>query len=655
MARGGDAAAGDGEASGITSGQSKRPQASRFDSTDSIPHHRVKSQKHIVGGGSRLHARVPSSKALHKHHGLTSTTKLHRKTHGSFSPERGNGFAAAAAAQTSNHHHHRRATSELKLIARDQSSTDLKKNASQVSLKRNRSQADVIAGKKSKSSSNLHRSASNKAVDKLRSSGASSKVHFNIGDEEEDHEDESEWVDASASASPLLSRRGSTISGTGQSADTPTKNRSHHNIQAALPTLLASPTAAKSSTTALHHREDNNDPAKDQSPPSNSELSHSLTRNTTHNQYLTSRILSRTPSHGAPPKMSTETALVRPVSPRQQSLAGSSLGQPTQLQMRPGSSGGPELTSRFLSNNSQASSSGKGELTSRFLGSGSSGRPDLTSRFLEESSQGLGSDTPGESFMRAVNTNKSGLSRAAVNGKIETAIPKRPRSMGSLSHGDSATNPRPTGSESIPPIAGEPPAVAPEDPNRTQQKLDLAREGSEVEPTGRPWGAMNNPVLGVFNPEKAPQEQPKVISRIVKRNGTLYDAVRIYQNPIARSIARLRQLPGMQTRGQSQPAQKIPPPSRARSSVFNIESSTHGQHHDHRPVTPRSTNLRAESVASSLAEEVPHGMQGGRFSTGPMEDSEDEREQRGEGQDATTALLMKMWETRQVDLAASQE
>ncbi|KAK4230115.1 hypothetical protein QBC38DRAFT_410555 [Podospora fimiseda] len=646
MARGGDSAAqgGDGEAaSGIGSGQSKRPQANRFDSTDSIPHHRVKSQKHIVGGGTRMYGRVPSSKALQKHHGLTSTTKLNRKAPGSLSPERGNGFGTGAAQTSSNLHHHRRATSELRLIGRDQSSTDLKKNTSQVSLKRNRSQPDVVFGKKNKSASNLHRSASNKAVDKLRLSGGSSKVQFKVGDEDDEEEveevdNEDEWVDASASASPLLSRRGSTISGTGQPADTPTKNRSHHNIQAALPTLLASPitAAAKPSTTTTSHQDD---PAKDQSPPSNNELSHSLTRNTNHNQYLTTRILSRTPSHGAPPKMSTETALVRPVSPRQQSLAESSLEQSTQLQMRPGSSGGAELTSRFLEKNS--------------------------------TSQGHGSDTAGESFMRAVNTHKSGFTRAAASGKFEATIPRRPRSMGSLSHGEGTTNPnhaQPTGSEHIPPGGVLAPLHAYphvlEDPNRTQQKLDLARESSGVEQTENPMGTRNTAVLGVFNPEKAPQEQPKVISRIVKRTNMIYDAVRMFQNPIARSINRVRQLEGMQQSGQQK--QKEVTLSRTRSSVFNIDPATSSamssQPHDFRPVTPRSgTNLRtSESVASSLTEEAGGGIHG-RFSTGPVEDSGDEREQEQQQQqgdseqDVTRALLIKMWETRPVDLAASQE
>lgn len=615
----------DGEVSGIT-GQSKRPHASRLDSSDQIPHHRVKSQKHIVGGGSRMHARVPSSKALHKHHGPTSTTKLNRRHGSSFSPERGSGLVLA-----SNHHHHRRATSELKLVG-NTSSTDLKNNTSQVSLKRNRSQADV--GKKNKSLSNLNRSASNRAVDKLRHSRSSSKVHFNIGTDEEeddDNEDEGEWVDASASASPLLSRRGSTISGTGQPADTPTKNQGP-NLSTALSTFSASPQLPTS------HRDD---PTKDQSPPANGPSG--LTRNASHNQYLTSRILSRASSHGAPPKMSTETALVRPASPRQPSLAPSSLGQSTLI--RPGSSGGPELTSRFLGNNNSQGSSERPELTSHFL-AGSSGKPELTSRFLGENGPEHGSDTARESFKRAANTSKSGFSRAAVNGKAEAVIPRRPRSMGSLSHQDPA-NRQPTGLESngVPPTSE---FVLPEDLNRTQQKLDLARESSAVEPADNPY-ARATAVIGVFNPDKAPQEQPAVVSRIVKRTGMLYDAVRMYQNPIARSIARVRQLPGVQQ------GQKIPAPSRMRSA-FNMDG--HDYHESagtssKRPVTPRSTfaSIRgAGSAASSLGTEDDPGRihDRQRFSGMDLTDEQDN------SLEDTTALLAKMWDQRQ-DLSASQE
>ncbi|KAG7286584.1 hypothetical protein NEMBOFW57_008895 [Staphylotrichum longicolle] len=191
----------DADSEALGANQSKRPASGFHDMGDQPQqqhpplHHRSKSQKHIVGGtGGRLHARVPSSKGLLKHHTAASTTKLNRK-HGSLSPDQGAGAALAS-------HHHRRATSELKLT-RDPSSTNLKKNPSHTILKRNRSQVEV--GKRNKSSTNLNRSASNPAVNKLRS-----KVQFNLGDEDQDdNQDDDEWVDASTSASPLLSRRGS--------------------------------------------------------------------------------------------------------------------------------------------------------------------------------------------------------------------------------------------------------------------------------------------------------------------------------------------------------------------------------------------------------------------------------------------------------------
>src|SRR5207247_995594 len=78
-------------------------------STTPPQHSKAKTQKHVVGGG-RVHARVPSSKGLHK---LT-------KAHGNDGSH-----------------------DNLKRLARNSSGTNLKKNSSHVSLKRNRSSADV--------------------------------------------------------------------------------------------------------------------------------------------------------------------------------------------------------------------------------------------------------------------------------------------------------------------------------------------------------------------------------------------------------------------------------------------------------------------------------------------------------------------------------
>ncbi|KAK2627916.1 hypothetical protein QTJ16_002562 [Diplocarpon rosae] len=133
------------------------PTASVTSPTDSLlshsphQHGKPKTQKHVVGAG-RTHARVLSNKGLHKL----------AKPHG------------ADGSHT-----------DLKKLARNASSTTLKKNSSHVHLKRNRSSADIP--KRSKASND-------------QGQGTAS-VHFEIGDQEEAWE--------SSSASPALSRSAS--------------------------------------------------------------------------------------------------------------------------------------------------------------------------------------------------------------------------------------------------------------------------------------------------------------------------------------------------------------------------------------------------------------------------------------------------------------
>lgn len=617
-------------------------------------HHRVKSQKHVVGGGTggRLHARVPSSKGLQKHH-AASTTKLNRK-HGSLSPERG-GIGAALA------NHHRRATSELKLT-HDPSTTNLKKNPSQSNLKRNRSQVEI--GKKTKSATSLHRSVSNPAVSKLRSSGGS-RVQFNLGEENQDEDqDDDEWVDASTSASPLLSRRGSAVS----SAHTASHPADDDD------SAVGSPTPRVEIQNPL----DSGTPSDTQSSTHNGTTDgaqyavHSLPRNkTTHNQYLTSRILSRTPSHGAPPMMSAETVSARPSSIRQQSPPGSSAspsqylastpGAPTQV--RPGSSGKAELTSRFVGNNSQEPGSGM----------------------------------PGESFILAAN--RGGLTRAVLNGKDgpSLSMPKRRQSLGALSQarGIDALNARQaaaaenasdedddeehTARSTRSRRSGE--YVVPREMNRTQQKLNLQRASSSLEPThphpgigiGPPGVAAGaGPLIGV--PTTYDSRDPR-IGKTLERTGMEYLTVRRHLNPIARSVSRVMQLPGYEnSRRIPQPnasrhvsrlsEQFIPPRDREPTITRNSSMADLINGHpsaSRRPPTPRSSGgggggafSALQSASSSLDTDdgigrlQPHERQahGHGLSGSSLVDGAEDA--------GTVALLRMMWE-KNLDLGASQD
>ncbi|KAK5662058.1 hypothetical protein OQA88_10172 [Cercophora sp. LCS_1] len=626
-----------GDASGTS--QSKRPTLNRYESSSdqtqqhpSHHPHRTKSQKHVVGGGGRLHARVPSTKALHKHHAATSSTKLNRRR--SLSPDNAaNGPPLASG--------HRRVTSDLKLSEDTPKSAHMRKNSSQTSLKRNRSHVDV--GKKTKSATNLKRSQSNPAVHKLKSGGAS-KVHFKLGDDDPDNFEaddggEDEWVDASTSASPLLSRRSSTAAG------------------AQLPGATAATNDARPASAASYELD-----ATQDAPTNGAQqqgLSQSFNRDlASHKQYITSRILQRTPSHGAPPMMSTETASARPSSSRQHSPdstidheTSTLAGTPRMLsQARPGSSGKQELTSRFVGHNSQEP----------------------------------GSEIPIDTFLNAAHHN--GISRVATTDKLEANGPRRPRSMGNLAqargqnHGlqmktatesgrltdeeDVETNGLGAGRRFSRRNGGY---VVPTDMSRTQQKLNLQRASSSLE-TAHPHPAMSMGFGGVsvaavpLSGGSSYDSRDPRLGKLLERTGMEYLVVRRYQNPIARSLARLAQLPGA---NQNRP---IPRPGTAasRRSEARSEYGARGGLRDRdqreqsmatliggqsarRPVTPRSafSARQMHSASSSLEDDdVSRLHEGQRLSGTSLINGEEDV--------GTIALLRSMWD-KNLDLSASQD
>ncbi|KAI1457042.1 hypothetical protein F4805DRAFT_205105 [Annulohypoxylon moriforme] len=538
----------DSDNSAANAAQSKRPAVNRHDSDSQVSdhashqqHHRTKPQKHVVGGGAtgRFHARVPSSKGLHKNHAAASTSKLTRKPT-SPSPER---TPMTAQAQS-----HRRNTSDVKL-QRDPSSSTLKNNSSQSSLKRNRSHAEI--GKRPKSATNLKRSSSHKEVSKLK--GAKGQVHFDLGSDQED-----EWVDASASASPYLSRRGS----------------------------------------ATPHEEP---PARKQESPLDRETAQ-------HNQYLTSRLLQRTPSSSAPPQMSAETVSVRHNSGSPESQA--SRGPPSLF-------GTPK--------NAAIVGSGGEELTSRFVNGGS----------------GPGSGPTAESG--------SFYASARAQNQRSDAI-RRPQSLGNMNQNyrasisddesDSALAPRTRKSIY---------KAAPAEKSRTQQKLNLQRASSSIEPTQPVSGVGVVGVSPLVGGSGYDNRDPR-IGKLLERTGMEYLVVRRYQNPIARSIARLSKLPG------ANKSQHIPNQNGTNGTANGKRTSALGgtgrldlgQNYTtdkakSRPTTPRQgTSIRANGTNSSFdgEEERLHDRISGSSFDG--------------ADDGVAAILRNLWD-KSMDLSASQD
>ncbi|KAI1810336.1 hypothetical protein GGS20DRAFT_206693 [Poronia punctata] len=493
--RNGDASGGNGAANGDGDGERGRERESDTNNDFHVshenhaqhhqpqqPHARSKHPKRVVAGGAgRFHARVPSTKALHAKQLPQLATKLNRRA---VSPDPEPSPMLA--------HTHRRAASELKLTQADShvshntahntphnpahhSSHTISRNTSHTNLATKRNRSHVEVGKRPKTTTNIKRSSSHKDVHKLK--GAKNQVHFDLG-LEPDHDDETnedEWVDASASASPYLSRRGSVMSG-GQSPakpPSPKEKKDENNSRPQTPGTDARPADRRDTSPAL--------------------------QTVQHNNYITSRLLQRTASNGAPPQTSTETATVLPSgSPGSQASHGppSLYGTPKTSTL--GASGSGELISRFV-NGSGPSSGGHGD-----------GDYFVTPHAQVRAGEGI---RPSRSLGNLHNAARRGSVSEEEEEDVSALLPRSRRSSRAL----------------------------PASQSRTQQKLNLQRASSSIEPaqSGQGSGVIGASLL-VGNTDYETRD-PR-IPRLLERTGMEYLVVRRYQNPIARSIDRLSQL-----------------------------------------------------------------------------------------------------------------
>ncbi|KAE8453397.1 hypothetical protein EG329_010258 [Mollisiaceae sp. DMI_Dod_QoI] len=232
-------------------------------------HGRTKTAKHVVGAG-RTHARVPSTKGLHK------LTKGHAE--GSH-------------------------TDLKKLGKQASSSTNLKKNSSHVSLKRNRSSPDV-----------QKRPRSAQGHEKRPAS-----VHFEIGDQDD------AWEEASnpSTASPAFSRSASRSAvSSGQSSAKPSANNSRPQSPP------QSPAPSKTSAAAAN---------------ANGANERQNSRHSADAKVITERLLQRASSHHNSTKMSLATATPSGHSP--ESLGKS---QSSTLNGTPQTGSNNEVVSRFV-------------------------------------------------------------------------------------------------------------------------------------------------------------------------------------------------------------------------------------------------------------------------------------------------------------------
>ncbi|KAM0322290.1 hypothetical protein ACHAQA_009579 [Verticillium albo-atrum] len=613
--------------------QSKRPSLRHRDASDYSQtsdhtrdsasstrehHHRPKHhhhQKHVVGAG-RLHARIPSSKALHKQQNAAITSKhTNHRRHHSPSPER-EPERERERSERPTKPGHRRVQSDAKL-SRDSSSSNLKSNTSAASLRRNKSHVEV-AHKRTKSSDKLKRTASNPAVNKVKAT-SKSQVHFDLGNDGQ----EDEWVDASGSASPYLSRRGSMASGQGS----------------------AKPGSSAGTNSRPHTPADKPSPP---SPPSPHIMSTPDRQTLHHKEYLTSRLLQRTPSQGAPPQVTNDTA------------------EPVSRNRSPDSFGRQSTLDDDSNSVNAAGSAGGDELTSRFVGAASSGNTRNTSFYHPDASRPVSrrSDAAPDTPHRALSTTSSNRTPASGNSDADDTSALAPR------------NARRNAPQS-----------------RVQQKLNLQRASSVIEPSPSGSGATTHhhhtggmstmglgmgmsmgmglgpnpvgatPLVTVANPghDGGTSRDPRVAKQL-ERTGMEYLSVRRFQNPVVRSLDRVAAFQAAKKpqriphgRNGALVAAAKPPALRPAGAghARNVSLGAASAAGNSRPVTPRAQSvrtLRSAGGGSSFEADGAATAATTQLSGSSLVGGEDE-DAPGEG---LNALLRNLWE-KNMDLSASQD
>ncbi|PFH62041.1 hypothetical protein XA68_15364 [Ophiocordyceps unilateralis] len=532
--------------------QSKRPALNHRD-TDTAhntpahpsrpkPHH----QKHHHVG--RLHARVPSSKAVSKLGHGPAATKLTRRPN---SPPEADTAPQRPA--------HRRVTSEVKLSSRATAAT-LSRSASHTSLKRNRSHVEVSKHNRS-SSDKLKRTASGSGIHHHRPKTSKSHVHFDLGSEDADEDD---WVDASGYNTPHQLSRKASLNSSGQSSLRPVASRPDS------PGQQARSCAAPSSP--------------------DRETSH-------HKAYLTSRLLQRTPSQGAPPKMTAHFA--------QAARPQLSVSNSTDMDVSPPTApNSDELTSRFVQVSGSALAS-----------QGSFSCPTGTAEL---------SDT------------------AALQLSVATATPSRDAiEIGpSTENDDSVLVPRPARRT----------GALPAETSRVQQKLNLQRASSVLEPgqavTGVSGGVGASPLIGIGGSSfhGASSRDPRV-GKLLERTGMEYLVVRRYQNPVSRSINRLSRTLGWDSNRRTSRGRPSMNGQKAMDSTGRHSRNASTPDTRHAIMTRRPASVRTVGTGASLDGDGVSRLSE-RLSGPSLVGAEEE--------DGTTALLRSIWE-RSMDLGAGAD
>ncbi|KAH6894344.1 hypothetical protein B0T10DRAFT_456581 [Thelonectria olida] len=557
------------DSASASSGQSKRPPLNHQESDSQSESSGLQQQQGHHHRQHHRHQRQHPVGRLHSARAPAKQPKLHRR-HTSppdSEKEQQKSSTAGPSSQSSSHH---RAASDAKLSSRESSSPNLTKSSSHTKLKRNRSHVEV--GKRSKSTDKLKRASSTTIVYQARAaSNNKTQVHFDLGDDGQDDE----WVDASGSNSPYLSRKGSL-------------NSSAHSQGAS---AGGSRPVTPNDRASLDHN------SEEAQLPAQTPMSAPKQERVQHKEDLTTRILRRTPSSGAPPQMSADLARIGP------------------RQFAPASAEDRDAT---------------------LMGSN---QDELTSRFVEAAGSGLTSEG---SFYRPP--------------RRFDDTPKKPLSVASLPVAQDSLDIALTTDEiddsALAPKTSRRTAAPSAQASRTQQKLNLQRASSVIEP-GQAIGGVGgvvgvNPLIGVGGPgfDGATSRDPR-ISKLLERTGLEYLVVRRYQASISRSLDRLSRLPDVE--------KSLQIPKVSASSSNGKRSMDLAMRHTRnvsmpdarRPITPRRPNsVRTTNGAASSFDGDDETRLNERLSGSSLVGGEEE--------DGTAAILRNLWD-KPMELSASTD
>ena len=463
-------------------------------------------------------------------------------------------------------------------LARTGSKVSVKKNSSVVSLKRNGSVKELEKTVNADVIPRVLRLPSPQSKQGPRSSA----VKFSVGSEGQDEE----WTGDSTSQSPETTRHSSIAQGqdsrAGQQPPSPAPEEPPDTLQ---PSLARTPPQS---------------PPRPIRRPSDRSISHRS--RILDADAITSRLLQRHPPHMVPPRLSSVSATATPTGGHSPRSFGHS--QSSTLNGTPGMP--HDGVSRFIS------------------GGGSSGgtsgeNSHMASRILSTSSPPNGSL---DQSKRARSTSHIAFRNNGAEEEDDEDYDE-PRALGPRSRQHSTHSAFNTSQSS-----------------RTQQKLNLQRASSNMEPS-QPYVAPPSLTQGVTSTSlQGPNSQISETTRLAKQYEQAcleYAVVRRYRNPLGEALKRVDDIPGIKDMREKR-MQVERPKSRAVEKLGAGSAGDMGLSQSLREDRRSKTNGRGEGrVRFEIGSKDDSGISG-------QHDSNDDDD--GDGGDGTDRLVRRIWESR---------